>query len=237
MNFKVNYSIKDLLDHGVHFGHRKKLWNPKMQKYIYGVKDNVHIIDLVQTSKSLSDALSIIYNIVSKKGTVLFVNTKKQSQKIVREEALRCGHFFINNRWLGGTLTNWSTISSSIKTLQYYEDICNKYKSQYTKKEILTFTRKKLKLDRDIGGVRNMSSLPDILFVIDVKLHAIAVKEANIKGIPVVAIVDTNSSPDNVDFIIAGNDDSRKSIGFYCRLVSDTIIAANKSVNVTNISE
>lgn len=224
MPYKPNISIKALLDAGVHFGHKKNLWNPKMDEYIYGVKNKVHIIDLQQTASQLYSALKAIFAVTSNNGKILFVNIKKQSTEVVKAAAEKCGQYYVNHRWLGGMLTNWSTISSSIKTLKGYEDILTSKQKNYTKKELLDFTRKKEKLEKAIGGIRNLSSLPDILFVIDVKTHAIAVQEARKLKIPVFGIVDTNSSVNGIDFVIPGNDDSRKSIELYCNLVADAVI-------------
>jgi small subunit ribosomal protein S2 len=231
MTLKTDFTIKNLLDHGVHFGHKKNLWHPKMSKYIYGIKDNVHVINLKETALLLYKALNVVFKVVSQKGKVLFINTKHQSSETIKNEALRCKQFFINNRWLGGTLTNWETISSSIKTLEYYEQLCKNNTGKYTKKEILKYNRKREKLDRDIGGIRHMNGLPDLLFIMDVKLHSIAVQEAIKKCIPIIAVVDTNSSPDGIDFIIPGNDDSRKSIKLYCSLFADAIIQGSNLAN------
>jgi small subunit ribosomal protein S2 len=225
MSHKPNFTIKSLLEVGAHFGHKKNLWNPEMGKYIYGVKNKVHIIDLQQTAYHLYKTLQVIFGIASKNGKILFVNTKKQSTDVVKDAAVRCGQYYVNHRWLGGMLTNWSTISSSIKTLKKYEEILESEDDKYTKKELLNFSRKKEKLEKAIGGIRNLGGLPDILFVIDVKIHAIAIQEANKLNIPVIAIVDTNSSPKGVDFVIPGNDDSRKSIELYCNLIADAALA------------
>jgi small subunit ribosomal protein S2 len=229
MSCKPNISIKNLLEAGVHFGHKKNLWNPKMKKYIYGVKNNIHIIDLQKTAYHLFIALKMLTSIASNNGRILFVNTKKQSTDIVKEAAKRCGQYYVNDRWLGGTLTNWSTISSSIKTLKSYEQILSSGEERYTKKELLKFNKKKEKLEQEIGGVRNLGGLPNVLFVIDVKTHTIAIKEAKKLRIPIFGVVDTNSSTDGIDFIIPGNDDSRKSIDLYCNLVSNAILSGIKS--------
>lgn len=225
MSYKPNFNIKSLLEVGAHFGHKKNLWNPEMSKYIYGIKNKVHIIDLQQTAHHLYNTLQIIFNIASKNGKILFVNTKRQSTDVIKDTALKCNQYYVNHRWLGGMLTNWSTVSSSIKTLKKYEEILESSDGKYTKKELLNFLRKKEKLEKAIGGIRNLGGLPDILFVIDVKTHAIAIQEANKLNIPVIAIVDTNSSPKGVDFVIPGNDDSRKSIELYCNLVADAVLA------------
>ena len=224
MAYKPNISIKALLDAGVHFGHKKNLWNPMMREYIYGVKNKVHIIDLRQTACQLYSALKAIFAVTSNNGKILFVNIKKQSTEVVKAAAEKCDQYYVNHRWLGGMLTNWSTVSSSIKTLRSYEDILASKQKNYTKKELLDFTRKKEKLEKAIGGIRNLHGLPDILFVIDVKTHSIAVQEARKLKIPVFGIVDTNSSTDGIDFVIPGNDDSRKSIELYCNLVADAVL-------------
>ncbi len=224
MSYKSNISVKNLLEGGVHFGHKKNLWNPEMEKYIYGVKNNVHIINLQQTAYQLYTALESICTIAANNGRILFVNTKKQSPDVVKAAAEKCGQYYVNHRWLGGMLTNWSTVSSSIKTLKECEEILNSEGANYTKKELLMFARKKEKLEKVIGGIRNLGNLPDILFIIDVKTHAIAVQEANKLNIPVFAIVDTNSSPKGVDFVIPGNDDSRKSIELYCNFVAEAVL-------------
>ena len=225
MTFKPNFDIKALLEAGAHFGHKKNLWNPLMQKYIYGIKNKVHIIDLQQTATMLFEALKVVHSIAARNGRILFVNTKRQSTDVVKEAASRCGQYYVNHRWLGGMLTNWSTVSSSIKTLKGYEKILEEEGNNYTKKELLTFARKKEKLERALGGMRNLGGLPDVLFVIDVKTHAIAVQEAQKLNIPIIAVVDTNSSPEGVDCVIPGNDDSRRSIELYCNLVADAALA------------
>ena len=225
MAFRSNFNIKTLLEAGVHFGHKKNLWNPKMEEYIYGIKNKVHIVDLRKTAPLLFDALKVIYSVALQNGRILFVNTKRQSTDIVQEAASRCGQYYVNHRWLGGMLTNWSTVSSSIKTLKKYEEILEEGGDSYTKKELLNFSRKKEKLERAIGGIRNLDGIPDILFIIDVKTHAIAVQEAKKLNIPIIAVVDTNSTPERIDYVIPGNDDARKSIELYCNLVADTVLA------------
>lgn len=233
MTYKPDFNIKLLLDAGVHFGHKKSLWNPEMSRYIYGIKNKAHIIDLQKTTRYLYNALQIIFGIASKNGRVLFVNTKKQSTDLVKDTANRCGQYYVNHRWLGGMLTNWITISSSIKTLKNHESILmHKNTQHYTKKELLNISRKKEKLEKHIGGIRNLLGVPDVLFVIDVKTHAIAIQEAKRLNIPVIAVVDTNSSLRNIDFVIPGNDDSRKSIGLYCNLVADAVLAGQKHIKL-----
>jgi small subunit ribosomal protein S2 len=234
MSYQPKISIKDLLTAGAHYGHKKELWNPKMSPYIHGVKEKIHIINLEITAQKLDEALKVLFNIAADNGRILFVNTKKQSSDIVEEAATRCGQYYINHRWLGGILTNWKTVSSSIKTLQKYEYILADEDSSHTKKELLEITRKKEKLDRAIGGIRNLGGMPDILFVNDVNMHSIAVEEALHLGIPIIGIVDSNSSPDNIDYVIPANDDSRKSIGFFSNIIADAIIAGMQ--HTANIS-
>jgi small subunit ribosomal protein S2 len=237
MTLPINFNIKSLLEAGVHFGHKKNLWDPKMAKYIYGIKDKVHIIDLQKTAPLLVNALIVIESIAAQYGRLLFVNTKKQSTDIVKNAAIRCGQYYVNHRWLGGMLTNWPTVSSSIKTLKQYEKIIEEESEEYTKKEILTFTRKKEKLERAIGGIRSLGGVPDVLFVIDVKTHAIAVQEARKLKIPIIAVVDTNSNPNGIDYVIPGNDDSRKSIELYCNLVADAVLyGMQKSIDKSEVT-
>ncbi|MFQ3307150.1 MAG: small subunit ribosomal protein S2 [Candidatus Midichloriaceae bacterium] len=227
MTFKPNFDIKALLEAGVHYGHKKNLWNPKMKQFIYGIKDKTHIIDLRKTAPMLYTALQVIYSIAAQNGRILFVNTKKQSRDIVKYNASKCGQCYVHHRWLGGMLTNWATISNSIKTLDNYEK-CIEDTDNYTKKEILTMTRKRDKLEEAIGGIRTMGGKPDVLFLIDTKTHCIAIEEAKKLNIKIIAVVDTNSNPDDVDYIIPGNDDSRKSIELFCQLASEAALAGIK---------
>jgi len=210
---------------------KKNHWNPEMSKYIYGVRNKFHIIDLNQTSYHLYYALRVVHAIASNNGKILFVNTKKQSSDIIKNAALKCGQHYINYRWLGGTLTNWNTISTSVNSLKRYDSMINNKNLNYTKKELHNLNVKSKKLHRTIGGILNLKKLPDLLFVIDVKTHSIAINEAKKMNIPVIGIVDTNSSPKNIDFIIPGNDDSRKSTYLYSSLISDSIIEGNKKFN------
>ncbi len=235
-NFNPNFNISLLLESAVHFGHKKNLWNPKMEPYIYGIKNKTHIIDLRKTANALYSALQLVYKVASENGRILFVNTKKQSTDLVEEAAMRCGQYYINWRWLGGMLTNWRTVSSSIKTLENYERLLSEDLG-YTKKELLNFSRKKEKLEKAIGGVRNLGGTPDLIFIIDVKLHSIAVQEAKLLGIPIVAVVDTNSDPSDVDYVIPGNDDSRKSIKLYCDLVADAALEGLKKATCSDAKQ
>lgn len=218
------FSMRQLLEAGVHFGHQTHRWNPKMKPYIFGERNGIHIIDLSQTAPLLHQALVKIREVVAGGGRVLFVGTKRQAQTPVAEAAKRCAQYYMNVRWLGGTLTNWETISASIRRLKEMEERLEAGAQGLTKKEQLQLAREKAKLEASLGGIRDLGGLPDLLFVIDVKKEAIAVKEANKLGIPVVAVVDTNCSPDGVDYIIPGNDDASRAIALYCNLVADAVI-------------
>ncbi len=220
-----NFTMRDLLEAGVHYGHRKNFWNPKMSKYIYGVRNGIHIIDLGQTVPLLKESLNLLKDVASNNGRILFVATKKQASEVIEAEATRCGQYFVKHRWLGGMLTNWTTVSASIKTMQKYEELLENTETSLTKKERLDIDRKRIKLNNVLGGIRNMGGKPDLLFVIDTNLESLAITEAKKLGIPVVAIVDTNSNPDGIDHIIPGNDDARKAIELYTRLASDAILA------------
>ncbi|MEO0400209.1 MAG: 30S ribosomal protein S2 [Pseudomonadota bacterium] len=218
------FSMRQLLEAGVHFGHQTHRWDPKMKSYIFGDRNGVHIIDLSQTVPLLHQALLRVRDVVAGGGRILFVGTKRQAQAPVAEAAARCAQYYMNVRWLGGTLTNWETISNSIRRLKELEEVIDGGGGGLTKKEQLVVTREKEKLDASLGGIRDLGGLPDLLFVIDVKKEAIAVKEANKLGIPVVAVVDTNCSPDGVDIVIPGNDDASRAIALYCNLVADAVI-------------
>ena len=220
-------TISELLDAGVHFGHKQARWNPKMAPYIYGVKDDTHIIDLQQTVGLVQVALNVIYETVRKNGKVLFVSTKIQARDILAEYAEKCGQYYVNYRWLGGMLTNWGTISRSIKKLDNLEKTLNDQEDleTYTKKEILDFTRKRDKLLESLGGIRNIGEKPDLIVVIDTNKEHLAIKEAVKLGIPIIAVVDTNSDPDNINYPIPGNDDAIRSIRLYCTLFSDAVLA------------
>ncbi len=218
------FSMRQLLEAGVHFGHQTHRWDPKMKSFIFGDRNGIHIIDLSQTVPLLHQALVKIRDVVAGGGRILFVGTKRQAQAPIAEAAQRCAQYYMNVRWLGGTLTNWETISNSIRRLKDMEERLNTGGVGLTKKEQLQLTRDKEKLDASLGGIRELGGLPDLLFVIDVKKEAIAIKEAKKLGIPVVAVVDTNCNPDGVDFIIPGNDDASRAIALYCNLVADAVI-------------
>ena len=219
------FSMRQLLEAGVHFGHQTRRWNPKMAPYIFGVRNDAHIIDLQQTAPLLHGALKMIRDTVAGGGRVLFVGTKRQAADLVAEGAKRCGQFYVNHRWLGGMLTNWKTISVSIRRLREVEDQLQQEESTgLTKKELLRVTRERDKLDRALGGIKEMGGLPDVLFVIDTNKERIAIAEATKLGIPVVAIIDSNSDPHAVDYPVPGNDDAIRAINLYCLLVSDAVL-------------
>jgi small subunit ribosomal protein S2 len=217
------FTMRQLLEAGVHFGHHTRRWNPKMRQYIFGVRNGVHIIDLQQTVPQLNTALKAIRDIVAHGGRVLFVGTKHQAQEKVKDAAKRCGQHYVNSRWLGGMLTNWKTVSASIARLREVDEILLKPHGR-KKKEILMLTRERDKLEQSIGGIKEMGGLPDALFVIDTIKEKIAIAEANRLGIPVFAIVDTNSDPSGISFPIPGNDDALRAIELYCDLFADAIL-------------
>ncbi len=226
MSTKSVVTISELLDAGVHFGHKVARWNPKMTPYIYGIKDNIHIINLGYTVSLINIAAKTIYNTVKKNGRVLFVGTKLQAREIIAQYAENCGQYYVNHRWLGGMLTNWWTISKSIKKLEQLEKKLENQEeiSSYTKREILSIQRNKNNLERSLGGIKNMGGKPDLLIIIDTNKEYIALQEAKKMGIPVVAVVDTNSDPDLVDYPIPGNDDAIRSIRLYCKIFSDAAL-------------
>ncbi|MEH0831404.1 30S ribosomal protein S2 [Anaplasma bovis] len=237
------FSIRDLIEAGVHLGHKSGRWNPAMAPYIYGVHKykDIHIIDLRKTLALLKNAMSALYDVVVKRGRVLFVGTKVQASNMIADEAIRCGQYYVNHRWLGGMLTNWETVSFSIKRLLEFEKLLADPEVQLIKKERLVVDRQREKLERSLGGIREMGGLPHMLFVIDTNKEHIAIKEANKLKIPVVAVLDTNSDPAGIDYPIPGNDDSVRSIDFFCRAVSSTILEAirsdlmNSGVNVSAV--
>ena len=217
-------SVRQLLEAGVHFGHHTRRWNPKMAPYIFGVRNGIHIIDLEQTEPMLHQGLQAIRDVVAGGGRVLLVGTKRQAQEPIAEAAKRCGQYYVNYRWLGGMLTNFKTISQSIRRLRELEERIAQEQTGLTKRELLELTRHRDKLERALGGIKEMGGLPDILFVIDTNKEAIAVAEANTLRIPVVAILDSNSSPDGIAYPIPGNDDAMRAIQLYCDLVSSSVL-------------
>ncbi len=218
------FTMRRLLEAGVHFGHHTRRWNPKMGPFIFGVRNGVHIIDLEQTVPLLYRAMQAIRDVVGGGGRVLFVGTKRQAQERVADAATRCGQYYVNHRWLGGMLTNWKTISQSIRRLREMEERLAESNLGLTKKELLQMTRERDKLERALGGIKEMGGLPDILFIIDTNKEAIAIKEANKLGIPVVAVVDSNSDPDGVTFPVPGNDDALRAIDLYCELILGAVL-------------
>jgi small subunit ribosomal protein S2 len=219
-----DFTMRQLLEAGVHFGHQTHRWNPKMRNYIYGSRNGIHIIDLSQTVPLLHQALVAVADTVAKGGRVLFVGTKRSASELVADAAKRSAQYYVNSRWLGGTLTNWKTISHSIKTLRTTDEVLGKEHSGLTKREMLELTRTKEKLDKALGGIKDMGGVPDILFVIDTNKEQIAIKEANRLGIPVIAVIDTNSDPAGVTYPIPGNDDAGRAVALYCDLISRACI-------------
>ncbi|MDJ1008084.1 MAG: 30S ribosomal protein S2 [Paracoccaceae bacterium] len=214
------FSMRQLLEAGVHFGHQTQRWNPKMGEYIYGDRNGIHILDLTQTVPMLDAALNVIRETVAKNGRILFVGTKRQAQRPIAEAAEKCAQYYMNHRWLGGTLTNWKTVSQSIGRLKTIDEQMEVGAEGLTKKERLGMEREQAKLQASLGGIREMGGVPDLLFVIDVGKEDLAIAEAKKLGIPVVAVVDTNCSPDGVDYVIPGNDDAARAIALYCDLVA-----------------
>lgn len=229
----MNVTLRQMFEAGVHFGHKTRYWCPQMAPYIYGSRHGIHIINLEKTLPRFNDALKQIAKVASNRGRVLFVGTKPSAGKVLREEALRCDMPYVDYRWLGGMLTNYKTIRQSIKRLKHLEAFEESPAAQnLTKKERLSLTREKDKLNSSLSGIKNMGGLPDLLFVIDAGEENIAIKEANRLNIPVVAIVDTNTKPDGVDYVVPGNDDAMRAIKLYCASVADTIIEARGKADV-----
>ena len=225
-------SIKQLLEAGVHLGHKTLRWNPKMKKFIFGEKNSIHIIDLTQTVVYFKNALTEVYKCVSSGGKILIVSTKKQASEQITSLAKETDQYYVNYRWLGGMLTNWNTIQNSIKRLKMLEDRLSKEDTGFTKKEILKLGKEKEKLQRSLGGIADMQKLPQMIFIVDTNIESLAVAEAKKLNIPIVAILDTNSDPTNIQFPIPGNDDARRSINLYCDLLKSTIINASKFIEI-----
>ena len=224
-------TIKQLLEAGVHLGHKTFRWNPKMKKFIFGSKDSIHIIDLVQTLEMTNTALNEIHKCITAGGKILFVSTKKQASEIVATVAKETSQFYVNHRWLGGMLTNWKTISNSINRYKKLTEDLKKENTGFTKKEILKMGIQRDKLERSLGGIADMKKTPNMIFIIDTNVEALAVKEALKLNIPIIAIIDTNSDPSGINFPIPGNDDARRAINLYCDLVKQTIIDAQKNMS------
>jgi len=224
-------SMRQMLEAGVHFGHQTRFWNPKMAPFIFGDRNKIHILNLEKTLPMYDDAMNFISKLVSNRGRIMFVGTKRAAQKVVSEEANRCGMPYVDHRWLGGMLTNFKTVKQSIKRLKELEAMEDEGRfAKFSKKETLTMTREKTKLDRSLGGIKNMNGLPDALFIIDVGHEKIAIAEAKKLGIPVIGVVDSNNSPDNVDYVIPGNDDAIRAITLYAQGVSRAILLGQESL-------
>ena len=232
-----NVTIQQLLEAGVHLGHKTLRWNPKMKKYIFGKRDSIHIIDLTQTLELTKVALEKVYETIAQNGKILFVSTKKQASEAIAEVAKDTDQYFVNYRWLGGMLTNWGTISNSIKKLKKLEIDLNTENRGFTKKELLKMSVKKDKLQRSLGGIAEMKKIPDLVFVIDTNYESLAIAESSKLGIPIIAILDSNSNPDNIDYPIPGNDDARRAIDLYCNLIKETINSAKSSVSTSDIKK
>ncbi len=235
----MSVSMRDMLEAGVHFGHQTRFWNPKMAPYIFGHRNKIHIINLEKTQPAFEEALKFIKQLSARRGTILMVGTKRQARDVVAMEAERAGVPFVNQRWLGGMLTNFKTVKGSIKKLKDAQAQIEMGLDNLKKKEGLMFQRELSKLERDIGGIQDMGALPDALFVIDVGYHKIAVAEAKKLGIPVIAVVDTNHSPEGIDYVIPGNDDSSKALALYTKAVADAVLegranAVNEVVQMVN---
>ncbi len=231
-------TMRQMLEAGVHFGHQTRYWNPKMGPFIFGKRNNIHIINLEQSLPLFNDALNYVSKLASKKGKILFVGTKRAAQDAIREDAERAGMPFVNRRWLGGMLTNFQTVRASIKRLDNIQEMIESGRTEgLKKKEVLDLTREQEKLEKSIGGIRKMGGLPDAMFVIDVEHESIAIKEARKLGIPVIAVVDSNSDPDGIDYVIPGNDDSMRAIRLYTANIADAILEGRASVTTGDANE
>jgi len=217
-------SMREMLEAGVHFGHQTRFWNPKMAPYIYGHRNKIHIINLERTLPAFEDALKFVRQLASKRGTILMVGTKRQAREVIAQDAQRSGMPYVDQRWLGGMLTNFKTVKGSLKKLKEMQTQKEAGLEQLTKKEGLMFERELTKLEKDIGGIQDMAALPDAVFIIDVGYHKIAVAEAKKLGIPIIGVVDTNHSPEDIDYVIPGNDDSAKAVALYARAVADAVL-------------
>ena len=225
-----NITIQQLLEAGVHLGHKTLRWNPKMKRYIFGKRDSIHIIDLTQTLELINTALQKIYSTIKDNGKILFISTKKQAAEAISDLAKDTNQYYVNYRWLGGMLTNWGTISNSIKKLEKINQDLSSENRGFTKKELLKMSIQRDKLQRSLGGISAMKKVPDLVFIIDTNYESLAIKEAIKLNIPIIAILDTNSNPDGIDFPVPGNDDARRSIDLYCSLIKETIENAKKEL-------
>ena len=234
MKMKIpKISIEQLLEAGVHLGHKTLRWNPKMKQYIFGKRDTIHIIDLTQTLELTNVALEKVHTTISSGGKILFISTKKQASEAIATLAKETDQYFVNYRWLGGMLTNWGTISNSIKKLNKINIDLSSENRGFTKKELLKMSSQRDKLQRSLGGIMDMKKIPDLVFIIDTNYESLAIKESVKLGIPIIAILDTNSNPDGIDYPIPGNDDARRSIDLYCNLLKETIIDAKLNIKKT----
>ncbi|HIM58577.1 MAG TPA: 30S ribosomal protein S2 [Gammaproteobacteria bacterium] len=225
-------SMKKMLEAGVHFGHRSRFWHPKMERYIYGTRNGVHIINLEKTLPMFNDVLNFASKTTAAGGSILFVGTKRAATDIIKEEAIRCGMPYVNHRWLGGMMTNYKTIKASIKRLKDLEFLAEENFTQFGKKEALMMTREMEKLERSLGGIKNLGGIPDVVFVVDIGHEKNAVKEAQKLNLPLIGIVDTNHNPEGIDYVIPGNDDSIRAIGFYAREIANAILEAKAAAGV-----
>ena len=232
-----NITIQQLLEAGVHLGHKTLRWNPKMKKYIFGKRESIHIIDLTQTLELINVALEKIYDTIKNNGKILFISTKKQASEAISEVAKETNQYFVNYRWLGGMLTNWDTISNSIKKLHKLNNDLVAENRGFTKKELLKMSIQRDKLQRSLGGISDMKKIPDLVFIIDTNYESLAIKESIKLGIEIVAILDTNSDPDGINFPIPGNDDARRSIDLYCNLIKETVLNAQNEIPKASIIE
>ena len=228
----MTVSMREMLEAGVHFGHQTRFWNPKMAPYIYGHRNKIHIINLEKTQPLFEDAMKFIRQLASRRGTILMIGTKRQAREVIAQEAKRCGMPYVDQRWLGGMMTNFKTVKGSLKKLKDMQIAKDAGTESMIKKEALMFDRELIKLEKDIGGIQDMVALPDAMFVIDVGYHKIAVAEAKKLGIPVIGIVDTNHSPIGIDYVIPGNDDSAKAVALYARAVAEAVLEGKS--NATN---
>jgi len=230
-------SMKKMLEAGVHFGHRSRFWHPKMEPFIYGTRNGVHIINLEKTLPQFNDVLNFASKTAAQGGSILFVGTKRAASNIIKEEAIRCGMPYVNHRWLGGMMTNYKTIKASIKRLKDLEFLAEENFAQFNKKEALLMTREMEKLERSLGGIKDLGSIPDVVFVVDIGHEKNAVREARTLRLPIIGVVDTNHNPEGIDYIIAGNDDSIRAIGYYAREIANAILEAKASINTTKATD
>ena len=228
----MTITMREMLEAGVHFGHQTRFWNPKMAPYIYGHRNKIHIINLEKTQPLFEDAMKFVRQLAARRGTILMIGTKRQARDVIAAEAKRCGMPFVDQRWLGGMLTNFKTVKGSLKKLKDMQAQKDSGTIAVIKKEALMFERERMKLEKDIGGIQDMAALPDAIFVIDVGYHKIAIQEANKLGIPIIGVVDTNHSPLGIDYVIPGNDDSARAVALYAKAVADAVLEGK--ANATN---